>query len=185
MKVGLKTKTIDVRTVEIEYLGKKQEALLIMPYGLMSNAPDDSFMITSCQDGNEDSFITYPTDFTNIDELESKEVAVGIPSMKARVKFLSDGKLLVYSDEDINIKSDKNVNIDGSEIIINGGTEAYVKGTSFDTAFTTLLNLIKTHTHDIVGVQAGSSTIASSVSTGLASATNPVTNNLSTTIKGK
>lgn len=73
---------------------------------------------------------------------------------------------------------------DGS-VIFDDGSEAFVLGTSFETAFTTLLNLIKTHVHDVVGVQAGGSTITSAVSAGLAGATNPVTGNLSTKIKGK
>jgi hypothetical protein len=86
-KVGLKTKKISASVIEFEHLGVKREALLIMPYGMMANIPDESFIISFCQDGKEDSQICYPTDPINIDELEENEVAFGMPTENARIKF--------------------------------------------------------------------------------------------------
>lgn len=75
------------------------------------------------------------------------------------------------------------VEMKASGIDMLAATEAFVKGTTTKTNFDTLLTLIKTHTHDVVGVQAGGSTITSSTSTGLAAATNPIDN--STKINGE
>ena len=74
---------------------------------------------------------------------------------------------------------------DNGNITFNDGTESFLLGDSFETAMTTVINLLIAHTHDVVGVQAGAGTITSSVSTALATLTNPVTGNLSTQIKGK
>jgi hypothetical protein len=73
---------------------------------------------------------------------------------------------------------------DNGNITFNNGTESYLLGDSFETAMTTMVNALISHLHDVVGVQSGSSTITSSVSTQLAGLQNPVTGNLSTKIKG-
>jgi hypothetical protein len=102
----------------------------------------------------------------------------------------------IYNDNvSLELKNTGEINIENSSgkinlssagiITFNDGTEYYINGTSFKTSFDTLLNLIKTHTHDVAGVQTGGGSVTSAASTGLAGAVNPVTNNLSTTIKGK
>lgn len=100
MKIALKTRTIDVKTIEIEHLGVKREILLMMPYGLMANAPNDSFISAFCQDDEIDSINGYPFDPINIDSLEDTEIAIGIPTKDARIKFKSGGTINIRVGSD-------------------------------------------------------------------------------------
>jgi len=127
------------------------------------NEEDKEFIIND-EDGNN---ITINTDGIIITDSNSNEVVM-------------DSNGMILTDTNGN-----KIEMKASGIVLNEGTEAFVLGTSLDTDFTTFLNLLKPHTHDIVGVQAGAGTITSSVSAGLATATNPITNNLSTEVKGK
>ena len=121
---GLKTKTVNAKIIEFECLGVKREALLIIPYGLMSNAPDDSFVISFAQDGNDDSQICYTADIENIDELENTEVAIGVPTLKARIKFDQDGNIIIKGeDEKAKITIDK----DGNIIILGHDESSEIK----------------------------------------------------------
>jgi hypothetical protein len=162
-KVGLKTKKIDAKVIEFEHLGVKREALLIMPYGMMANAPDESFVVSFCQDGNDDSLICYPFDAENIDELEENEVAFGIPLKKARLKFLESGEALLYGDKNIDIKSDSDVNIDSENIVLQSGSDFACRFNELEARLADLENNLNALTVNIVGVQAGASTITSSV----------------------
>ena len=147
---GLKTKTVNAKIIEFECLGVKREALLIIPYGLMSNAPDDSFVISFAQDGNDDSQICYTADIENIDELENTEIAIGVPTLNPRMKF----------------KADSTINIRIKEA---DSTDYAVRYNELETAFNqlkddhddlvnkynTLVGFFNGHTHS--GVESGSS----------------------------
>ena len=143
-KVGLKTKKVSVSVIEFEHLKVKREALLIMPYGMMANVPDESFIISFCQDGNDDSQVCYPFDPENIDELEENEVAFGIPTKNTRIKFKADGT--------INIKAKE-----------ADSTDFACRFNELEARLTDLENNLNTLTVNVVGVQAGASTITSSV----------------------
>lgn len=95
-KIGLKTKTIDEQTIEVEYLGKKQNVLLAVPYGTFVKLPDED--ITTLiwpESGNEDVLIGLATDIENRDDdLEKLEVSYGIPTLKDRIKFSKDEKII-------------------------------------------------------------------------------------------
>jgi hypothetical protein len=126
-------------------------------------------------DGDKVRIITNDYPF----ELYTKSKESKIYNDNASVIMKDTGEFLIENNSG-KFKIDASGNI-----TFNDGTEAYVLGTSLETAMGILLALIKAHTHDVAGVQAGSSTITSSTSTSLQSASNPVTNNLSTQIKGK
>jgi hypothetical protein len=114
IKIGLKTKQVTAKVIEFEYLGTPREALLIMPYGVMANAPLDSLVVSHCQDGNADSRLAYSIDSENVDELEEYEVSFGIPSKKARIKFDKDDNIFVTgADEESYLKLDTNGKLTG------------------------------------------------------------------------
>ena len=122
---------------------------------------------------------------------------IAIPGLYPFSKVPTPNNYIEIDDSDnITIQSDTGsilqqttsgkVEVDSAgNIVFNDGTESYVLGDSFETAMTTVINLLIGHTHDVIGVQAGASTITSSVSAALAALSNPVTGNLSTQIKGK
>jgi len=95
-KIGLKTKTIDAQTIEVEYLGKKQDALLYVPYGMQIKTPnEDQLALIYAQEGNEDSLIALLTDIKNRDEIDDdKGLAIGIPDEKERIIFKQAGKII-------------------------------------------------------------------------------------------
>jgi hypothetical protein len=114
IRIGLKTKQISAKIIEFEYLEVKREALIIMPYGVMANAPIDSMIVSYCQDGHADSRLAYPSDPENIDELEEYEVSFGIPSKKARVKFDKDDNIIITgADGESEIKLNKDGKLTG------------------------------------------------------------------------
>jgi phage gp45-like len=102
-KVGLKTKDVDVQTIEVEYLGKKQDALHYIPYGMFIKPPNtDSFALIFAQEGHEDSLVTMITDIKNRDdELEEGEIFIGIPTNGTRIKIKAGGNIEIYSEGEI------------------------------------------------------------------------------------
>jgi len=95
IKVGLKSSTVDTNAIEVDYLGKTQQALLIVPWGLFTNLPDDDILTMLIpQDGNEGSLMAVATDIANRDDdLDENEIAIGVPTEEARLRFTNDGKI--------------------------------------------------------------------------------------------
>lgn len=152
-KLGKKTETIDTKKIKIEFLGKEQEALLFVPYGMFINLPDEDILsLLYAQSAHEDSLIAMCTDAKNRDELEEKEVSFGIPTLKDRIKFSKDEKIIVTLGD------------------VSGGDFA-VRFNELETAFDELkddynnfiTNNYNLHTHDVAGVQAGGSTATAAV----------------------
>lgn len=93
IKAGVKTNTIDVKNIEVEFLGKKQPAFLYIPYGMQINPSNDNITLLLSEQANENNLIAMVTDRENRDELDDGEVAIGIPSLKARLVFRDDDKI--------------------------------------------------------------------------------------------
>lgn len=97
IKLGMKSKTIDVRKIKSKFLGQEKQALKIIPYGIMYKLPDNDIMtILIQQEANEDSLLAFCTDIKNRDDdLNELEVALGIPTKKCRIRFTDDDKIKV------------------------------------------------------------------------------------------
>lgn len=93
-KIGVKTSTSSKKLVDVEFQGKKQKALLYIPYGLFVNPQDNLPVGLLADQGNEESMVAFVFDIENrADDLESGEVAIGIPGGSAKIIFRSDGKI--------------------------------------------------------------------------------------------
>jgi hypothetical protein len=95
IKRGIHKRTIDTKKVEVSSLGKTQEAFLYIPYGTHFKLPSSGITAILLQrEAYEDRTISLPTDASNRDEVDDKEVAYGVPTLKARVKFTKDDKIV-------------------------------------------------------------------------------------------
>jgi len=95
IKLSEKLKTLDPNIIEIEFLGKApQPATKINPYGLFNNPKDESNAIVFEPEANEDSLLALPIDPDNSMTLDDSEVAIGIPTQKARIKFKNDDTII-------------------------------------------------------------------------------------------
>lgn len=181
-----------VSNFELKYPINKNDGCLLLfaenRIGNYLNSPGGLKSIVEADDSNKFeltdciaipglySFANVPTPDNKIEIDENNNFI--IQTILGSIKIDSSGSILQET-------TSGKVEVDSTgNIIFNNGTESYVLGNSFETAMTTVINLIISHVHDIVGVQAGVGTITSSVSTSLASLVNPVTGNLSTKIKG-
>lgn len=150
IKTGMKTKTVNVGILEYEYLGTKREILLIMPYGLMANAPNDSLIVAMCQDANLDSQMGFASDPENIDSLNDKEFAIGIPTLYPRMKFTADGKINIRIQQ--NDSTDYSVRYNALETAFNQLKDDF---DDLVTKYNTLVGFFNGHTHS--GVESGGS----------------------------
>jgi hypothetical protein len=101
-RVGVKSKDIDEQTIEVDYLGKKQAAVIYVPYGMQIKPPDGLLSLIWKQENNEDSLITMITDLENRDtDLEDKEVGYGIPTITTRLKFKANGDVEIFSEGEV------------------------------------------------------------------------------------
>lgn len=89
-KQGKKIKTLTPKLIRVEYEGKKQPALLFVPYGTHMNFPDNGLVGLLADQGNEESLLALPTDIENREDLDAGEFAVGVPSLLARIFFRKD-----------------------------------------------------------------------------------------------
>lgn len=95
IQVGFKRKTKERKNiVEVEYLGKKQDALLMMPYGLHANPENDIFAVIMAPEDNQDSIITIPADIDSYEDLEGGEIAIGVPALEARMFYTKEDKIV-------------------------------------------------------------------------------------------
>lgn len=98
IKLGKKRSTVDVQTSDIRVLGKNQQVLILRPYGVHSRAPADALILLLNPEGHEDSMIGVETDAQNQDALADTEVAIGIPTLTARLKFRDDDTMAFVID---------------------------------------------------------------------------------------
>lgn len=69
IKAGIQTKVIDTDLIEIEVMGKKQQARIIKPYGIEIDPPQDGLMyLLLSESGNEDSMLAIPVDIDGLIE---------------------------------------------------------------------------------------------------------------------
>lgn len=92
-KLGKKIATISAKLIQVEFQGKKQPAVLYMPYGTFSNPADGNITGLLSDQGNEESMIALVMDIANQETLESGEVAFGIPAETTRIYFREDGHI--------------------------------------------------------------------------------------------
>ncbi len=95
VRIGEKTDTVNENDVNIEFLGKTQEAFKHSPYGLTTKSPSEGVLaLLFKQENNEDSLIALLTDADNREAIEGDVgVNVGVPTLKARIKFRDDDKI--------------------------------------------------------------------------------------------
>jgi hypothetical protein len=88
-------------TVNIECMGKVQEALLFIPWGIHVKLPNQDVLAAIWQqEAHEDSLVTSPSDITNVDTLTGEQgLAFGIPSLKERIIF-KDTEIIVFKTGD-------------------------------------------------------------------------------------
>jgi hypothetical protein len=117
IKEGLKTSTVTAQKITMEFLGKKQDVLLINPYGFMSNPDNNLLGIILSVENNEDNLVSMICDPKNTDALDAKEVKIGIPSLKSRVYFKNDDTLNEYSKGAYAVTSDDTYSITAAKDI--------------------------------------------------------------------
>lgn len=132
IKIGSQSSNEGSRTIEVEFLGKKQKVLLISPYGIQAKAPNDTLVVLFAQQGREDTLLGYVTDPENRDDLEEGELKIGIPGEDANILFNADGDIIVEDkhgntvtmDADGITLEDKNgneISMESTKIVFNGG----------------------------------------------------------------
>ena len=100
-KIGKKTKSVSARLVEIEFQGKKQKAVIMMPYGMFMNPADDSPAGILSDQCNEESLYAMIFDIANQEtngNLDDGEIAFGIPSLSSRIFFRKNGDIEMSND---------------------------------------------------------------------------------------
>lgn len=93
IKYGIKKLTSSSSVVEVEFQGKRQKAFLYVPYGMFANPSDDILTMLLADQGNEESLTALPSDKANREELDSGEIALGVPSLDARIFFRENGHI--------------------------------------------------------------------------------------------
>ncbi len=97
IKGGVKTKTVDEVVAEADVLGQKRKFTKIVPYGIMYKLPDSSDILAVLlqKEGNEEDLMGFCTDIINRDtDLNDGEVSFGVPTLKARMKFVDSDKII-------------------------------------------------------------------------------------------
>lgn len=154
IKAGLKIKSNDDdRTIEVEFLGKKQVALMIVPYGMHIKAPNETLTILFQQEGNEESLLAYLTDPDNYDTLDEKEVAFGVPTLKHRIKFTKDDTIK-FNDGDK----------DGGDFAARFD-ELKAGFDELKDDFNSQISTYNSHTHPVPGITPGPGSTTSSATT--------------------
>lgn len=129
---------------QIEYLGKLGDALMIFPYGLHANLPENSFGVMFSIQGNPDNRGVIAWVPKGRPKLEGGEVAFYHPPTDAFMIWRENGDLDIKTGNDgtskINITSD-NVTITAPTVTING--DLIVTGS------TTLSNVVTSNSKDI------------------------------------
>jgi len=97
-RIGRKSKSQSAGLDQVQYDGKKQDAIVFVPYGSFVNASTGSVVGILCDHGREESLVAMPFDPDNFDELEEGEVGYGIPSEKNRIYFRK-GKITFKIDD--------------------------------------------------------------------------------------
>ena len=151
IKVGNKTKSVDNQFIEVEFLGKKQNVLMLNPYGIMSNPKNDNMVVLFQQEGMEDSLFGIVNDVNNRDDLDIGDFQIGVPSKTTRIKLSTDNKITFVFDQ-------------------KNATDFAVRFNELKTGFDELKrdynNFVSTkyntHTHDVASIQSGTSTATAS-----------------------
>jgi hypothetical protein len=90
IKIGKKSDSYtsdNKKIIKAKFLGKEQQVIALVPYGIFCNVPNDNGVLLFSQNGCEDALFGLQIDIQNIDKLDSKEISFGIPSLKARIWF--------------------------------------------------------------------------------------------------
>ena len=105
----------DKRSLEIDSFDvEDKKVVALVPYGLFCKIKSKINGLSFQQEGQEDSLFVMPIDVDNIDDLDDDELAVGIPSRVARVKFDKDGNIFLNSEDGSSyIELDKDGNLKG------------------------------------------------------------------------
>lgn len=97
-RLGKKKKFVSAGMDEIQYDGKTQEAMVLVPYGTFVNAVNEAIVGILSDHGREESLLAMPFDPDNFDKMEEGEVGFGIPSEKNRLYF-RQGKIVFKIDD--------------------------------------------------------------------------------------
>lgn len=97
-RLGKKKKFVSAGMDEIQYDGKTQDAMVLVPYGTFVNAVNETIVGILADHGREESLLSMPFDPDNFDEMEEGEVGFGIPSEKNRLYF-RQGKIVFKIDD--------------------------------------------------------------------------------------
>jgi hypothetical protein len=92
-KIGIKVKNIKNHIIQTIFQGSKYPTVLVVPYGQFVNAPDDLPVGILCDQEHAESQYGFVMDLQNLETLESGEIALGIPTKKARIYFRETGNI--------------------------------------------------------------------------------------------
>lgn len=143
IKLGKKSGTGEKKKqIKVKVLGKEQNAIAYMPYGMFANVPNDNIVLLLNQDGYEDSYFALQMDLSNIDQLQDKEIAIGIPTKQGRLLFKVNSVVLTDDNNNkIEMKSGK-IALTGTAIDMLNANESFVKGDTFMTQLDVFLQVL-------------------------------------------
>ncbi len=127
----------DIRTQQISYNGKVDDAEIYMPYGLSANIPADSFCMYVQIGGDNGALVVLPDRSQDrIKDLADGEVALFNPLTKSRTIYRSNGDIEeVVTGENgsksVTIKKDWTVIVGGDALLEVTGNST-IKAATFD-----------------------------------------------------
>jgi len=143
IKFASLVENIDVVFGTAQYLNKKQNYLKFVPYGMHIKPPvsNDIAVLIFNKEGEENAWIGLESDMNNRDVLEPGEVALGVPTQKARVYMTNDDLIRVFNENatlHTYLKSTMNVikNLVTGTWTVTGGAAVY-NGAAVDTPIIT------------------------------------------------
>lgn len=169
---------------QVEWNGKAKNIHHITPYGLYSNLPIDSLVLTFNVLGQEENMAGIGnTPKRRFKNLKEGEVAIGNPITGSVIKFLENGDIEVTgkNDQNVNITGDVNVTVGGNvNMTVTGNTLIDTTGdTTINTGGNTKIDTTGTTTIDSTGNV--SSTIGGTLTADVTGNTNITTPTLALT----
>lgn len=98
-RIGKTLEKINNKLQNMRVLGKTQPVVVLVPYGMFMNPPENTAAGILADQCNEESLygIPFEIDLNNLEDLKEGETAFGIPGKTARVKFFDNDKVGIYN----------------------------------------------------------------------------------------
>lgn len=101
---------------QLSYFGNATRSQIIYPYGINANAPKDTLVLVMNVQAQEENLVGIAyAQKERFKNLKVGEVTVGSPKTGSYVKFLENGDIEIFSNNNINLTG-KNVKISGETV---------------------------------------------------------------------